>query len=268
MIASTQRRLADAIATVARAHAAELDAQRANAADARRPDFVWHYLLESYSTWGSVRGHVGLMKDPVNYASVAYDLLRGKPPSRRIPHIERVLRRAKVRMPHHKAVLLSRAVDVIAGLGGPQAASAALWAQKGAPAKLRFLKQFPGVGAKYARNIMMDVFDPDFRASIAVDARILRFAGDVGLVTDDLGALEIALLKVAEVAGLDGWTVDRVLFNWADEVRGLLHLPIADAGTVDEAELVAALVADVPGLDVHRPRLHAVVSRFSGRRIV
>ena len=267
MDAPTRRRLAKAIAAVAEAHEEKLAALRANAVDARRRDFIWHYLLQSYSTWGSARGYEGLMKNPANYAAVAYDLLRGKPPSRRIPAIERVMRRAKVRAPHVKAELLSKAVDVIAALGGPEAATTALWEQKGAAAKLRFLKQLPGVGAKYARNIMMDVYDQDFRASIAVDARILGFARDAGLQTAGLGALEVELLKIADMAGLDGWTVDRVLYWWADEVRAELNLPSSGGATAKVEALVDAIIAAAPGLKAERQAVESAVRRFKGCRI-
>ena len=39
----------------------------------------------------------------------------------------------------------------------------------------------PGIGDKYARNIMMDVYHEDFRDSIAVDARIKAVSERLGL---------------------------------------------------------------------------------------
>ena len=48
-------------------------------------------------------------------------------------------------------------------------------------AKIQFLKTFKGIGQKYARNMMMDVYDKDFRDSIAIDARIDGILDKLGL---------------------------------------------------------------------------------------
>jgi endonuclease III len=66
-------------------------------------------------------------------------------------------------------------------MGGPLAAKRALLHQPGRDGKIRWLKELPGIGDKYARTIMMDVYHEDFRNSIAIDARIKEVSGTIGL---------------------------------------------------------------------------------------
>jgi hypothetical protein len=40
-----------------------------------RPDFVWHILLQSFSTWGGARGHEGLIRNQDNYGRVTFAAL-------------------------------------------------------------------------------------------------------------------------------------------------------------------------------------------------
>jgi endonuclease III len=75
-------------------------------------------------------------------------------------------------MPDLKGEYIIGCFERIRCLGGPEAAKAELLAQVGREAKIQWLKTMPGIGDKYARNIMMDVYHKDFRNSIAVDARI------------------------------------------------------------------------------------------------
>jgi hypothetical protein len=84
------------------------------------------------------------------------------------------------------------------------------------------LKKFPGIGDKYARNIMMDVYHPDFRDSIAVDARINAISNALGLSFASYRDHEAFYLDVAKEAGLNGWELDRLLFNFRTEVESRL----------------------------------------------
>ena len=59
---------------------------------------------------------------------------------------------------------------MIVEMGGPEEARRQALAQDGRAGKVVFLQRFHGIGDKYARNIWMDVYRPDFRNAIAVDA--------------------------------------------------------------------------------------------------
>jgi len=55
----------------------------------------------------------------------------------------------------------------------------------------------PGIGEKYARNIMMDVYHEDFRDSIAIDSRILAISAKWGLRFKSFSDHEAFYLAVA-----------------------------------------------------------------------
>ena len=107
-------------------------------------------------------------------------------------------------------------------MGGPQEAKARLLAQPGREGKIRVLKALPGIGDKYARNIMMDVYHEDFRDSIAVDARIKAVSESLGVSFGSYAAHEAFYLGVARLSGVNGWELDRLLYNFRSEVASRL----------------------------------------------
>ena len=124
-------------------------------------------------------------------------------------------------MPNKKAQYILGCFDIIEGIGGPEEAKDILLRLKGMDAKIRYLNSFPGIGEKYARNIMMDVYHEDFRESIAVDARIKTLSDALGLSFSDFSSHEAFYLKVARRAGLNGWELDRLIYNFRDEFIAL-----------------------------------------------
>src|ERR1700751_2251009 len=63
-------------------------------------------------------------------------------------------------------------------------------------------EQFKGIGPKYARNILMIVYHPDFRQSIAVDERIKSVSRELGLSFGSYDEEEQFYVNVAARAGL------------------------------------------------------------------
>ncbi len=208
------------LANVARRLAAErkstLDDLKASERHLERPDFLWHFLLQSFGTMGRAVGWAGLSK-PENYRRVTYEALAELPPRERRVAAEQAFRDAKVRMPSIKAGYLTGCFDRIAQLGGPQAAKDRLLRLPGRDAKIKFLKSLPGIGDKYARNILMDVYHPEFRDSIAVDARIKSLSQSLDLTFPTYQQHEEFYLEVAREAGLNGWELDRLIFNFLGE---------------------------------------------------
>lgn len=148
-----------------------------------------------------------------------------------------VCRAAKVRMPDRKGHFIVGCFDRIRGMGGPEAAKDQLLAQRGRESKIRWLKEMPGIGDKYARNIMMDVYHEDFWDSIAVDARIKSVSERLGLSFPSYSEHEDFYLGVAEQAGLNGWELDRLLYNFLPDVLSGLQLAssAAEQGAVPDA---------------------------------
>ncbi|MGH9494603.1 MAG: hypothetical protein ACRD3B_06360 [Candidatus Sulfotelmatobacter sp.] len=137
------------------------------ASEWEQPDFVWYELLLSFATMGNARGKHGLIDNLENFKRVQFSMLAqlGSTESR-LEELRAVLHAAKVRMPEKKAAWLSAAFDRIAAMGGPTRAKAELEKRKGREGKSEFWREFDGIGEKYSRNIMMDIYHPEFRNSI------------------------------------------------------------------------------------------------------
>lgn len=195
-----------------------------------RPDFIWHYLLQSFATMGRASGWKGLIQNEENYRRVTYDTLATLTPEAREAQVRQTCRAAGIRMPDKKADYILGCFEYVKRLGGPEAAKAKLLAQPGREPKIRFLQTFPGIGPKYARNIMMDVYHEDFRDSIALDVRIKAISDALGLSFTSYTEHEAFYLDVARQAGLNGWELDRLLFNFRPEVESRLGVSGATAG--------------------------------------
>lgn len=224
-IAATAKRLA-------REKRAELERMKEEHKQLDRPDFVWHYLLVSFATMGRASGWVGLIGDSSNYHEVRYEVLDRQTSAERAKRIERAFRAAKLRMPMRKTRYLLGCFDKVKELGGPEAVKHILLGKPGRKAKIEFLKSFPGIGDKYARNMMMDVYHEDFRYSIAIDARIRSLTAAWGLSFESYDEHEAFLLSVADEAGLNGWELDRLMFNYQTEFRIKLGQPKSRRGGV------------------------------------
>lgn len=186
-------------------------------AQLERPDFIWHYLLQSFSTMGRASGWHGLIGNQDNYARVTYDALTQLSQEEREVVVYSTCRDAKIRMPSRKADFIVKCYEKIDKMGGLKVANRLLFAANGREGKIRFLKGFPGIGPKYARNIMMDVYHEDFRNSIAIDVRIASISAALGLAFRNYAEHEKFYLEVAKDAGINGWELDRLLFNFKDE---------------------------------------------------
>jgi hypothetical protein len=98
------------------------------------------------------------------YIFIEEDALSQLAPQDRLSTPEQTLRDAKVRWPAKKAKWLDRNYKRIEKMGGLAAAKAALFGRPGREEKIKFLMSFTGIGPKYARNLMMDAYHPDFRS--------------------------------------------------------------------------------------------------------
>lgn len=219
---NAQSRLADVIRSLATEKKSVLDQKKAGRIGLERPDFIWHYLLQSFSTMGRAAGWDGLIGNNKNYRRVAYEVIKALPPAQRLPHIQLVCQQAKIRMPNRKAEFILGCFYRIETLGGLGLVKAQLLATPGREAKIQFLDAFPGIGQKYARNIMMDVYHEDFHNSVAIDIRIQAISARLGLSFASYNEHEAFYLRVAQEAGVNGWELDRLLFNFRREVEARL----------------------------------------------
>ena len=210
-----------ALARVARALAVEkadkLIQWKAAHAQLARPDFLWHYLLQSFATMGRASGWRGLIGNKQNYDKLRFEVLADLAPAARALQVERTCAAAGIRMPGIKAGYILGCFVQIQSMGGPERAKRLLLEQSGREGKIQFLKALPGIGDKYSRNLMMDVYHEDFRDSIAVDVRIKALSQAWGLSFSSYEDHEAFYLSAAREAGINGWELDRLMFNFQDE---------------------------------------------------
>jgi hypothetical protein len=182
-----------------------------------RYDIIWHLLLCSMSTMGNSRGHEGLIENQDNYSQVSYASLSKHPSGQRCKILQDTLKVAKVRMPLQKALWLNKNFEIIEKTGGIKKIKELAFAQKGMEAKIEFMKQFHGIGPKYARNVWMDIYHPDFYNNIAIDERIKKITKTLGYHFNNYSEHEKFYLDIAKEANLQGWELDRLLYQFNNE---------------------------------------------------
>jgi SAM-dependent methyltransferase len=202
----------------------KLDVLKKGSKGLKRPDFIWHFLLQSFATMGNSRGWKGLIGNQDNYTQVSFERLSKLNSAKRVKIIEQVLRDARVRMPQQKTQWLSQNCDLIIEMGGLRQAKRQALACSGTQAKIDFLKRFQGIGDKYARNIWMDVYHPDFHNSIAIDERIKRITETLGYTFTNYPEHEKFYLDIANETYLQGWELDRLLYNYKDWLLDQLNV--------------------------------------------
>ena len=85
-----------------------------------RPDFVWHLLLQSFSTWGGSRGWEGLIGTEENYQRVTYEALSRLSPEARLKELGGVFATAGVRYAPTKARLMTWNLSLVTEMGGSE----------------------------------------------------------------------------------------------------------------------------------------------------
>jgi thermostable 8-oxoguanine DNA glycosylase len=214
---SSKEKLATIAKRLAAKYKSKLDQLKQEHKELSRPDFIWHYLLQSFSTMGRAAGWRGLIGNKENYSRITYDELEKLSPEEREQVVRKTCKAAKIRRPDKKADFILGCYTHIQNLGGLIKAKETLLAQNGREGKIQFLMGFPGIGPKYARNIMVDVYHEDFRDSIAIDIRIKAISNALGVSFSSYSEHEQFYLDAAKMAGLNGWELDRLLFYYRED---------------------------------------------------
>ena len=212
------QKLVEILKDLAKEKRSKLEELKREYRNLERPDFIWHYLLQSFSTLGNSDGWDGLIGNQKNYLKVTFGSLLKLSPDERLFTLETTLDDAKVRYSKKKARQLAEYFEYIQEMGGLVAVKNKLFSLPSRDAKIEFLKTFKGIGPKYARNILMDVYHPDFRESIAIDSRIESISKEIGLSFKQYKDEEEFYLRVAHGAGINGWELDRLMYNFDKEI--------------------------------------------------
>jgi len=194
---------------------AELEVMKERAAAQRKKeDLLWRELCGLTATHGSVV-HAEEFMAMYDERLAFHRLPANKEERTRV--IFNALKDAKVpRFREEKSENLSSNYDRVKGMGGPEEATKVMLSLKGKKQKIKWIRQFDGVGEKYSRDIWMDIYDPDFHDSIALDARVKNFAKLIGLNATRSEDLEKQLLDFARECNLSGWELDRLIFNFGE----------------------------------------------------
>jgi len=189
-------------------------------------DGLWHLLLSSAATLGRSSGWDGLIGDKENYKTVTFEALTDIDRTEREDRLRSALRKGNVAYHNRKTTQLAWNYELVDAMGGPIQARQLLLDRKGKYWKLHFLQQFKGVADKYSRNIMMDLHHPEFHDVVAVDSRLTGVMKALGFTGDELPDydskekffLTAASLCVIDGKPLNGWSLDRILYNHTDDV--------------------------------------------------
>jgi hypothetical protein len=200
-----------------------------------RRDFIWHEILLSFATWGSSRGARRL-----NFDALAYEKLSSLDSEKRRSLVESEFKAAGLRYATKKIDYLLYNFCLVAEKGGVDAANRAVLDDSHGPeAKKKALMEYKGIGKKYAYNIMMDAYHPEFHDSIAVDQRIKNISKELGVPANKYDEYVNFYQNAASEIGIDPWDLDRVLYKFQKPVLESLR-----AGTRPTAEMAQeALVA-------------------------
>jgi hypothetical protein len=179
-----------------------------------RSDFLWYHLIMSAATLGNSRGYFNLIASPTALESLEFAALAQLQNQERGQRIAELFSSAGIRYSNRKGRELSSNHDKITNMGGSKHASDIARSLSSKNEKLLFLKQFHGIGDKYGRNIWMDVYDPDFRQTVAIDQRIKRFSVVLGIDCKEYEQEEQEYVRIAMDAGLEPWELDRTLYTF------------------------------------------------------
>ena len=208
-------KLVEALRTISPAMREWLEHSKAKGAQWRQEsDLVWDSLLRAMATMGNARGERGLFENPELSSSVTFAGIGSVSPEQREGHLERVFRLAKFRMPHQKATWMAANFVKITEMGGADAARRQALGLLTREAKFQFMLSFHGIGEKYARDMWMDLYDSDFRDSIALDVRVQAVTKALGYSFADYADHEAFYCAVAQDAKLEPWEVDRLLYRF------------------------------------------------------
>jgi len=208
---------------------------------AKRPDLLWYLLVLSAATQGNSRGWTNLCGDLANLHSVDFAVLAPLDHKTREEQILTALRKAEVRMQTIKAPALAANFERIVKMGGVEQATKRMLSLPSRDAKFLFMKTFHGIGEKYGRNVWMDIYDPAFRDTVAVDERLKKVARALGFTGRRYRQAEEFYCAIARDADLEPWELDRLLYNYTDFFLGVIgyaedEVSISETPTVNASE--------------------------------
>lgn len=183
----------------------------------QHPDWPWIGFVQSAATLGgSWRWHKNVA--PRYDSELSWNTLLATERNEREQRFQTV-----GRFRFRAAAALTVTFERICKAGGPAEVRAKLQAMTG-HGVIAYLKEFPNIGDKYSRNIMMDVYDERFRCGyFAIDRRIIKLLPRLGYEGHErYEDRERFLNELACRVGVDSWTLDRLLYTKFSRLCDLL----------------------------------------------
>jgi hypothetical protein len=182
-----------------------------------RDDLLWYLLVSSIATMGRAKACETLSTNDDLRDAIAFSALLPLNRSQRETVIRKTLAAAHVRMQGDKpAWLAANIAKIQKRYGNLASANAHMLSLRRREDKLNFIQEFDGIGEKYKQNVWMDLYDADFRNTVAADVRLKSVASKLGCDKPNQKNCEAIFRDIAAKADLDMWDVDRLLFNFKD----------------------------------------------------
>ncbi|APE95692.1 hypothetical protein [Halodesulfurarchaeum formicicum] len=196
----------------------------------KRDDAMWFELVLSLATQGSSRGAQLVIDENDNivqerYEQVSFETIDQMSPENRHEKIKPVLLDANVSYHNKKTEALIENFGLVKqDHGDPKGLKEEYRQKDSANEKIKFLKKFKLIGPKYARNIGMDLYHPDFRNYIAIDSRIKNIFEMIGFDYEGYSyeEQEEFLKSIADDLEIEPWELDRILYNYENEIKAEL----------------------------------------------
>jgi hypothetical protein len=183
---------------------------------ARDPAWLWNGIVRFHLTRGGSKNYDRWFSrcggEPLDY-----DLLGQLPFEQRMAMYLKVAGRFR----NQKADALEASRLRIAEYGGPEQAGRYCQSLGSTTEKLNFLSQFPYIGPKGARNILMDVADQDAQEVIAVDLRVHAMVDCIkgAPPKSNYLAREAYLIELGAQAGIhSAWKLDRLVYSFHADI--------------------------------------------------
>lgn len=183
------------------------------------PDILWHLLLQSFATQGRSSAADEFLNNASIYNLVKLEYLDSLSESERMDSVTKAVTRGGLRFPDKKAKYIISAFHKIKKLGGLSIVKQKIDNSESAKTIIQFLKTFDGIGDKYSRNLMMDIYHPKFKNFIAIDERIknISLANNLPFKEGDYDEHEAFYLAIARSLKIEGWELDRLMYHYSSE---------------------------------------------------
>ncbi|MAL84311.1 hypothetical protein IG389_07875 [Idiomarina abyssalis] len=184
------------------------------------PEWFWTVLVTSFCTLGGSENHEIKRKKYGN--ALRWSSIEKLPDNERSTLFNDL---PNPRRRHIAVPALESAFQCISEAGGPKVVASHYEALQTGKARMKYLRTFKGIGAKYSRNIPMDIYDEFVLDGAALDSRLNELLDMIdGVPTkSQYERRENYLRSVCAEAMLPNmWYLDRMLYNFNDEIRNNL----------------------------------------------